>query len=579
MNKIEKAALMVAALGCSVMLPLAMKAQQLCEAQEPFATFTVKHVRGNPALTLNPNAGIWKRAASRTMDKDCTHTTEYKNLKTEIRAFWTDTNLYLLFECPYTVLNLFLPPNNSQPHVGLWDRDVVEMFLGYDWQHIRHYREFEIAPTGDWIDLAIDLDKHSYDHSWRSGWHSMARIDEAHKSLVRCGSNPAFFREPRTGTRGNQMAWQPVSDRWPRTRSAAAFHVLAAYLCAQARFKSCAGALRNVHFCELGEIMKSNRRSFFKKAAQAAAIAGVAAPMQAHEIQEPKNSGEDYYEKLGVTKIINAAGTYTILTASIMPPSVQAAVALAAKNPVRLIELQTKAGEYLANKLRCEAAMVTSGASGALTLGTAACIDVMNHAPVEAVPVQVGHLKNEIIIQKAHRYSYDHALENCGGRFVEVITLADYENAFTEKTVMAHFFNAAEDGEISREDWVRVAHQHGVPCFNDAAADVPPISNLWNYTQMGFDLVTFSGGKGIRGPQNAGLLLGRKDLIAAAAATNNPFDEGIGRGLKVAKEQIVGMVAAIDWFLAQSDEGMQAEFRRRAEIDRPIPAPDSNHEL
>jgi L-seryl-tRNA(Ser) seleniumtransferase len=130
---------------------------------------------------------------------------------------------------------------------------------------------------------------------------------------------------------------------------------------------------------------------------------------------------------------------------------------------------------------------------------------------------------------------------------------------------MAHFFNAAEGGQISREDWIRVAHEHKVPCFNDAAADVPPISNLWNYTQMGFDLVTFSGGKGIRGPQNAGLLLGRKDLIAAASATNNPFDEGVGRGMKVAKEQIVGMVAAVDWLLSQSDETMQAEFQRRAD--------------
>src|SRR5205807_9856201 len=152
---------------------------------------------------------------------------------------------------------------------------------------------------------------------------------------------------------------------------------------------------------------------------------------------------------------------------------------------------------------------------------------------------------------------------NCGIRCVDVETLEQYEQAFNDHTVMTHFFNAGE-GQISREDWVRVAHQHGIPCFNDAAADVPPISNLWNYTRMGFDLVTFSGGKGIRGPQNAGLLLGRKDLIAAAAASNNPFD-GVGRGMKVAKEQIVGMVAAVDWFLAQSDEAMQAEFRKRAE--------------
>src|SRR5207248_8535461 len=212
--------------------------------------------------------------------------------------------------------------------------------------------------------------------------------------------------------------------------------------------------------------------------------------------------------KLGVTKIINAAGTYTVLTASIMPPSVQAAVDRAAKHPVRLLELQAAAGGYLARRLQCEAAIVTAGASSALTLGTAACIAVMNKSPVNAVPMQVANLKNEAIVQKAHRYSYDHALENCGVRFVEVESMQDYANAFTSRTVMAHFFNAAEGGRISREDWIRVAHQHGVPCFNDAAADVPPISNLWNYTKMGFDLVTFSGGKGIRGPQNAGLLLG-----------------------------------------------------------------------
>jgi L-seryl-tRNA(Ser) seleniumtransferase len=308
----------------------------------------------------------------------------------------------------------------------------------------------------------------------------------------------------------------------------------------------------------------TTRRNFFKHTANACALTAIAAESEASE-PRASESGEDYYDKLGVTKIINAAGTYTVLTASIMPPSVQAAVARAAKNPVRLLELQTKAGAYLATKLHCEAAMVTSGASGALTLGTAACIGVMNNAPVQVVPAHTINLKNEVLIQKAHRYSYDHAIENCGARLVEVETLADYERAFTNKTVMAHFFNAADGGQISREDWIRVAHQHNIPCFNDAAADVPPVSNLWNYTKMGFDLVTFSGGKGIRGPQNAGLLLGRKDLIEAAAATNNPFDEGVGRGLKVAKEQIVGMVAAVDWFLEQSDESMQAEFRHRAE--------------
>lgn len=274
---------------------------------------------------------------------------------------------------------------------------------------------------------------------------------------------------------------------------------------------------------------------------------------------------EDYYDKLGVTKIINAAGTYTFLTASIMPPSVQAAVAQAAKHPVRLAQLQKAAGEYLAKKLQCEGALVTAGASSALTLGTAACMTVADPSAARRMPNDINGLKNEVIVQKAHRYDYDQALLNCGIRFVEVETLDQYQAAFTDKTVMAHFFNAAEEGQITREDWIRVAHQHNVPCFNDAAADVPPISNLWNYTKMGFDIVTFSGGKGMRGPQNAGLLLGRKDLIEAAVKNDMPISEAIGRGMKVAKEQIVGMVAAVDWFLSQTDEGMQTEFRRRAD--------------
>lgn len=310
--------------------------------------------------------------------------------------------------------------------------------------------------------------------------------------------------------------------------------------------------------------LTNTRRGFFGWSASLLAAAPISA---ASKTTGPAIvTGEDYYDKLGVAKIINAAGTYTILTASTMPPSVQAAVARAAKHPVRLLELQTKAGEYLAHRLRCEAALVTAGAASALTLGTAACLTVANPSARHGMPTEMEGIKNEVIVQKAHRYGYDHALRNCGIRFVEVESLADYQAAFNERTAMTHFFNAAEGGQIGREDWIRIAHQHSIPCFNDAAADVPPISNLWNYTKMGFDLVTFSGGKGIRGPQNAGLLLGRKDLIAAAAQNNNPFDDVVGRGMKVAKEQIVGMVAAVDWFLSQSDASMEAEFQRRASV-------------
>lgn len=306
-----------------------------------------------------------------------------------------------------------------------------------------------------------------------------------------------------------------------------------------------------------------NRRGFLGWANSGLAAMGLAGGKL--EAKDHAAAGEDYYEKLGVTKIINAAGTYTALTASTMPASVQAAVARAAKHPVRLHDLQQAAGEYLAKQLKCEGAMVTAGAASALTLATAAAMTMGNRSAMHSIPTDVTGIKNEVIAQKGHRYEYDHAIRNCGAKFVEVVTLAEYEAAFTDRTVMTNFFNAAETGEIGREDWLRVAHKHGVPCLIDAAADVPPISNLWNYTQMGFDMVAFSGGKGMRGPQNAGLLLGKKNLIDAATRNNNPNSDTVGRGMKVSKEQIVGMVAAVDWFLSQSDAAMEAEFRHRAE--------------
>jgi len=316
-----------------------------------------------------------------------------------------------------------------------------------------------------------------------------------------------------------------------------------------------------------------SRRKMIRRGAEAAVAASVAtcaAPVlhvsKSSSVDAAEVKGVDYYEKLGVATFINAAGTYTTLSASTMPDQVQAAIALASRHPVNLPELLDAAGDYLAKRLKCGGALVTSGAAGALTLGTAACVTLGNQDAILNIPTDISGLKNEVIVQKAHRYDYDHALRNCGTRFVEVETLEDYEKAFNEKTVMCHFFNAAEGGKISREDWIRVAHKHNVPCFNDAAADVPPISNLWNYTQMGFDLVAFSGGKGLRGPQCTGLLLGRKDLIDAAKLNNSPNSNTVGRGMKVAKEEIVGLVAAIDWFLSQTDEGFEAEFRKRAEL-------------
>src|SRR6202795_2676090 len=156
-------------------------AGEVCEVASPTASFSIPHVGQAPDLNTDPNSATWSHAASAWIEKDCSQQLDYPKLKTEVRGFWTDSDLYLLFISPYSELNLWLPADNSKDRLKLWDRDVVEMFLGDDWTNIRHYREFEIAPTGDWIDLAINLDKESYDQTWRSGWKTVARIDKTKK--------------------------------------------------------------------------------------------------------------------------------------------------------------------------------------------------------------------------------------------------------------------------------------------------------------------------------------------------------------------------------------------------------------
>jgi hypothetical protein len=160
-------------------IPVAAFAVDVCEVTPPMAALTVPHVAKPPELNTDPHSPTWSHAASAWIEKDCTAQLDYPKLKTEVRAFWTDSDLYLLFVSPYSELNLWLPADNSKDRLKLWDRDVVEFFLGDDWTNIRHYREFEIAPTGDWVDLAIDLDHDSYGAEWNSGWQRQGRIDEA----------------------------------------------------------------------------------------------------------------------------------------------------------------------------------------------------------------------------------------------------------------------------------------------------------------------------------------------------------------------------------------------------------------
>src|SRR5438874_3619551 len=282
----------------------------------------------------------------------------------------------------------------------------------------------------------------------------------------------------------------------------------------------------------------------------------------------PPSAARDYFRELGVRPFINAAGTYTAMTASLMPPQVIEAMTYASTHYVMLDDLHDRVGARIATLLRCEGAMVTSGAASALTLGTAAVLTGVDPRKVVDLPNLAG-MKSEVIIQKSHRFGYDHAVRNCGVRLVEVETREEMERAINPQTAMMLFYNNNNtEGRIRDEEFVQIGKQHGVPTLNDAAADVPPVDNLWKYTKMGFDLVAFSGGKGLRGPQSAGLLLGRKDLIAAARLNAPPNGNSVGRGMTVNKEEMLGMLAALELYLSKDHAQEQREFEARAETIR-----------
>lgn len=272
------------------------------------------------------------------------------------------------------------------------------------------------------------------------------------------------------------------------------------------------------------------------------------------------------YERLGVRTRINAKGTYTYLTGSLILPEVAQAMAEAAQHYVNLLELQEKAGEKIAQMLGVQAAMVTSGTSGAIMLGAAACLTGKDPKKIQQLPDLSG-MKSEVLIQRAHRNPFDHAIRNTGVRLVEVETIEDLEGAIREKTAMMYFLNAEQNrGKIRLEEWIEIGKRRAIPTFNDAAADVPPVSHLSDYNRMGFDLVAFSGGKGLRGPQCAGLMLGRKDLIEAAVLNSSPHEDTIGRPCKVGKEEIAGMFAAVMRYLEIDHDAEWKDWERR--LDR-----------
>lgn len=277
----------------------------------------------------------------------------------------------------------------------------------------------------------------------------------------------------------------------------------------------------------------------------------------------PALLARDYFKELGLRPFINAAGTFTMLTASQMPGEVTDAIRYASTRYVRLDDIQDAVGARIASLLRCEAATVTAGAASALTLGTAGVLTGLDEKRAAQLPDVTG-MKSEVILQRAHYVGYVHAIRNCGVTMVYVDTAAELEAAISNRTALLLFINALnEEGEVKDAEFVAIGKKHGVPTFNDCAADVPPVENLWKYTEMGFDIVAFSGGKGIRGPQSAGLLLGRKDLIAAARLSAPPRGDTIGRGMKINKEEILAMLVALEIYLEKDHDKERRLWERQ----------------
>jgi uncharacterized pyridoxal phosphate-dependent enzyme len=263
----------------------------------------------------------------------------------------------------------------------------------------------------------------------------------------------------------------------------------------------------------------------------------------------------DIYDKLGVKKVISCCGTFTILGGALMDPRVLDVMKEASQTHVVIEELQEKAGQYVADLIGVEAAFITTGAAGGLLLASAALLAGTDPAKIRRLPDTTG-IKNEAIICKAQRFGFDQAVRTAGARLVEIGDGLEthpwqMEDAIGEQTAFCLWVpEHNEEAALPFDSFCTIAHAHGLPVMVDHAAEVPPVSNLRKYGDLGADLVIFSGGKGLHGPQCAGLILGRRELIAACAANSSPH-HAIGRPLKVGKEEICGMVAALELYITE----------------------------
>jgi L-seryl-tRNA(Ser) seleniumtransferase len=290
------------------------------------------------------------------------------------------------------------------------------------------------------------------------------------------------------------------------------------------------------------------------------ALAGsLFAPRSSAAVAAPGGTS-DVYRRLGVRPVINAVGTLTTLGGTLMPDEVIRAMEEASRDFVPIHELQAAVGRRLAELTGAEAAFVTAGASAALCLATCAVTAGNDPARMDRLPDLTG-MKNEIVIQRAHRNPFDHAFRMVGVKLVEIEHDAEFRAAVSSNTAAVAFVQShlTLGHKIELPRMIELAHAAGLPLIMDAAAELPPAENLRKFTQMGADLVAFSGGKNLRGPQCSGLLLGRKGLVAAAYANSSPNNR-FGRVAKVGKEEIVGLLTAVEVFLARDHEAERREF-------------------
>jgi uncharacterized pyridoxal phosphate-dependent enzyme len=293
-----------------------------------------------------------------------------------------------------------------------------------------------------------------------------------------------------------------------------------------------------------------DRRTLLKRLSALPLLGGLAGSGLA-SCTAPAVARRNLFAELGVRTFINGAGTLTYMTGSLMHDEVLEAIMASSKNFCMLDELQDNVGAKIAELTHAEAAVVTSGAFSAMTLALAGILTGPDPEQVKLLPhIEGTGMKSEVICQKGHDIVYTQALTNTGCKMVFVETVEELEQAINERTALMWFLHIHSDkGRIMHEEWVALGKKHGIPTAIDIAADVPPVENLWKFNDMGFDFVVISGGKAMRGPQSAGLLMGKKDIVAAARMHMPPRGFNIGRGMKVNKEEILGMYVALEKFI------------------------------